>query len=1196
MAEIFAYKNQLWKCTHHFSDVGYHKFSLEPGKYLLVCRGAKGGKHYNLGSYQNLGGTSVGEINLTKQETMYAYIGGNGGDAPPEDRGTFVAGGIGGFNGGGNGGDAPYTGYWHYTAAGGGGASDIRVHAPGDFSGGALLSPTIPDGYTQVEYLQSDGTQYFNTGYIAKENTTFVFSAQYDKERDQAILGAQQSNADAPGWMIWLNNTSYSSSSIGTPGGRKFMSVYGAEYKHTRSLGRLHNVPTNKKATYRCDKYGTFVNEAPLYYNPETLTEYGPDPNMPILFLTAQRGDDVTLGNRMFVGKVYFLRIYELENDEYIVKHEFIPCIRNTDHAIGLYDTITSQFIEQIKTSETSIKTGPIGPFAIDKRAIAKRDNYPDIPDEYSQLEYIEGTGSQYFKTDYVASREKDTTMTFRVANLSNNDTVIFGSQSAENTNPAWLCWLSNYKTNYTSNIANVYGTESWSSSTGYMDTHIYSGCPGWYRVSRTTVINELHTLSTRNPSGDPDTRPIYIFNSMRGNSMVSKSYVGRLYHFNIYEKEDDGSGNLIYVLKHSYIPCMRKADNVVGLYDILADDESEFKFITPTGSGIRYGPIGHFPIVENDLNQSNVDVEAEYNMKSLNTRIIVAGGGAGAWQYVESYPTSTNMSALSGVGGGAIGGCVIATSSSSKHYLQSATQIDGYQFGVGEKGTAAYGQSSPSSGGGGGWFGGFTGGNGSAGGGGSGYVLTESSYKPAEYMEDYQPYILTNIMMSAGTAEQSEVCIYEPYKSAKAGDVITAIQTGECVKIDLMPGQYKLKCYGGDGGVIVNPTFSARGGYSEGILHLNGPDTAFLYVAGSGLHSNMISHDYVHQINPFIAFNGGGQPKAYGNNEYGMAGGGASDIRFGEDSLYARIIVAGGAGGQTANRSESRGGAGGGETGGTGTTTGSYQYGYHPGPGTQTGSPIEPACEECNGGFGYGGNMPSVSGTYYGPGAGGSGWFGGSSTYVTSTSGNNIKGGSGGSGYVLTESSYKPDGYILGSTYYLTDATTVRGGNTLPVGVSKIVIEVLTVNISLMLCRDMYGLKRYDSENNTWVLLGDDEQSLEESTFVKYGTTVFLSDDGLANDYEIIIFDPDDVIESCDLNVTPHEYVITHETMSDMKITNMKQNASFDPNVFDVNIIARRRVLDSGNVKIITTFKITKKVQSDDDVKIFYLTYYDSE
>lgn len=92
------------------------------------------------------------------------------------------------------------------------------------------------------------------------------------------------------------------------------------------------------------------------------------------------------------------------------------------------------------------------------------------------------------------------------------------------------------------------------------------------------------------------------------------------------------------------------------------------------------------------------------------------------------------------------------------------------------------------------------------------------------------------------------------------------------------------------------------------------------------------------------------------------------------------------------------------------------------------------------------------------------------------------------------------------------------------------------------MLCRDMYGLKRYDSENNTWVLLGDDEQSLEESTFVKYGTTVFLSDNGLANDYEIIIFDPDDVIESCDLNVTPHEYVITHETMSDMKITNMKQ------------------------------------------------------
>lgn len=37
---------------------------------------------------------------------------------------------------------------------------------------------------------------------------------------------------------------------------------------------------------------------------------------------------------------------------------------------------------------------------------------------------------------------------------------------------------------------------------------------------------------------------------------------------------------------------------------------------------------------------------------------------------------------------------------------------------------------------------------------------------------------------------------------------------------------------------------------------------------------------------------------------------------------------------------------------------------------------------------------------------------------------------GGGGSGYVLTASSYKPSGYLLGSQYYMTSAST-KTGNT---------------------------------------------------------------------------------------------------------------------------------------------------------------------
>mgnify|MGYP005806358275 CR=1 FL=1 len=59
----------------------------------------------------------------------------------------------------------------------------------------------------------------------------------------------------------------------------------------------------------------------------------------------------------------------------------------------------------------------------------------------------------------------------------------------------------------------------------------------------------------------------------------------------------------------------------------------------------------------------------------------------------------------------------------------------------------------------------------------------------------------------------------------------------------------------------------------------------------------------------------------------------------------------------------------------------------------------------------------------------GGGGWYGGGAGYWS--------GAAGGSGYVLTSSSYKPGGYLLGSQYYMTNAQTIAGNTsfTAPAG-----------------------------------------------------------------------------------------------------------------------------------------------------------------
>jgi hypothetical protein len=135
--------------------------------------------------------------------------------------------------------------------------------------------------------------------------------------------------------------------------------------------------------------------------------------------------------------------------------------------------------------------------------------------------------------------------------------------------------------------------------------------------------------------------------------------------------------------------------------------------------------------------------------------------------------------------------------------------------------------------------------------------------------------------------------------------------------------------------------------------------------------------------------YNGGGQGCGRG---YG--GGGATDIRVGEEGLGARILVAGGGGGFGYG---GFGGAGGGLTGGSGTydtisyhiarggtqDTGgaaAHAYGSYPGKlGTGgLGRGIRDVC--------YNGAMAGGGGGYYGGGAGGGGGGGGGSSYTNSS------------------------------------------------------------------------------------------------------------------------------------------------------------------------------------------------------------------
>lgn len=433
----------------------------------------------------------------------------------------------------------------------------------------------------------------------------------------------------------------------------------------------------------------------------------------------------------------------------------------------------------------------------------------------------------------------------------------------------------------------------------------------------------------------------------------------------------------------------------------------------------------------------------------SLYARVIVAGGGGGGGEDNET----------GGYGGGETGG----TSGSGTPGSQTAPS--GY-FGIG--GHTSY----DGGGGGGGWYGAYPAGGqttpatGSSGSdtsgspGGSGYVYTSAtaSNYPSGCLLNSSYYLSaaktiagnTSFTSPTGSSETGHsgngYCritvieckntalytrINNSMKKATAfyfklnnnkmygvgsanynGSVMNFDYTGSVQTATLAPGTYKLECWGAQGGSY-SSYIGGYGGYSKGTITLTEATTVYISVGGAGSSSSTAA-----------GFNGGGT-----GISSGRGGGGATDVRIGQNSLYSRVIVAGGGGGAGVTSANANPcGCGGGEYGGDGyynDTTGSYTIGQNRcgGSASQTaGGKTWSTSTQAT--FGQGGNASG-----YSCGGGGGGWYGGGGAY-DSDSDSDGRWGGGGSGYVYTSSTAKnyPNGCLLNSTHYLTNAQTIAG------------------------------------------------------------------------------------------------------------------------------------------------------------------------
>jgi hypothetical protein len=1235
MGKEFIYKNKLWKASHEFTYTGHgEKVTLDPGKYLLICNGAKGGK----GAYNNVqqsGGSSYGILNVNKQTDLFAYVGGDGNPASLNDDV------VGGYNGGGNGG-RPYAGLSStaYTGSSGGGATDIRTVE----SNIPTTIHTVPEEYNELEYLKppkrgatNHQDNVIDTEYVLKAESTIeckllapnkgtmtpvddpppmeeIYIGSESEWRNGAWTGAP-GGSWYPGWNMTLDRFSDNNDRIPIQPGET-LTVY-AEYDMSGYDAWVYIVYFSSQ-TSRPSVAGQITNSTwderqRTFITPSNVTCFSVEVQLnPAGRTTFSDGSRRSISPSGLITVQIAKNRYNYNNDYDYPTGACMPFGANPTNSWGGSSTLYFQTRGSSSSNTAYFQRNgggepTVSGFQYDTPNVVTIHGY--------SCSCVSDGGAVVSATSTPSTLAGTTnTLTLFVPNFSPSDYPTdygfsFSDASQWGFNgKIYYCKIyegdklvhyfvpvhrkSEYPLTLTLTSEDF---EQGDSNSGSGDIESTSHC----RMNHFLRADEFRG-SVKVEVYDTDGNPLkwemttYNLESTVGeNATYTTGFVNSGSNLSIYDwfgsymrfiiKRDDEDTPISPEEIGSFTTTV--TSTVPGMYDLVTQ-----KF---HANRAKFYRLEDGPVVESKTQYIEYGED-----ESLYSRIIVAGGGGGSGSLSSSK--SYRLYDFS-CGGGAVSGPIDMDNGVILPY-PFATQDSGYSFGYGQNALQQYtnksGNTNGPAGGGGGWFGGYStpmstmltaaANLATMGSGGSGYVYTESSYKDEDHSEllPDESFYLTDTLLMPGQSIESSIYICEEIPYPIQGDEIICPLVGHMEHVSLPRGTYEIECYGGDGGSRYTFTKCGRGGYVKGTLVNNDISDIFINVGGSGLYASIPTYglpEYNNMLNPTLSYNGGGEGTNTGTyQDGGTWGGGGTDIRVNSESLYARLIVAGGAGGMGYDGSFA--GGGGGLTGGT--DTGGVMYGDQAGPGTQTGTPTS-AQSENQGRFGYGGNGSyryNSSGSGYG-GAGGGGWYGGSGTYPDTLT-DDDRAGSGGSGFVLSETSFPiiPVGYELDEQYIMSDPILTESGNNLPYGISMIKIHAIDVSIKYIMCRDNQGFKIWDG--TSWVFYSATLPSVDE--FIEHGADSMTSDVGLLRSYRIYVYsaDPVNYVSVYSSPNRQHIHVLTNSVM-DPSDTNMDYISN--PN-FDIQYeFGRVRIGDENRLTI--DMDIDKLTTNEDQLKLFRLS-----
>ena len=390
----------------------------------------------------------------------------------------------------------------------------------------------IPSQYVEVEYIESTGTQFINSGYYASGKSRIYADFQYTEATIQGrVFGTRLDEGEnyltydayinGNGYYAWacqdgVGNWKSTNKTATTARVQVDFNSYENIITYSGGITYSENIQTTRKT----------INKNPIH-----------------IFSSFYNGATCNFGK---------LKLYSLfiENNGIRVR-DFVPCYRKSDGAVGLYDLVEDKFYTSGGTGEL-LKGDPVS-----------------FEDAYQEVEYIESTGTQYIDLGIIATNDYGAEIEYAFTSTSSSDSGrLFGTRNGDSGTGAFA-FISSWSGNANSNIYIASNNTATTQTAPNIDLN-------WHNIS-CNVLNDkkvyydenlLFTGNNTQFTADSQASLFRIYNKTSYGE-PSKAKVRSLKIYN--------NGELI----RDYKPCFRKTDGEIGLYDIINN-----KFYANTGTG----------------------------------------------------------------------------------------------------------------------------------------------------------------------------------------------------------------------------------------------------------------------------------------------------------------------------------------------------------------------------------------------------------------------------------------------------------------------------------------------------------------------------------------------------------------------------------------------------------------------------------